>query len=84
MLFILPEKLFLFSRYLNFGHVILFHVEKRIDKMDNVNFKIYLVITWETITIHILPKISRCKGNQIMKFSQIIKYNTKKFHLEKS
>ena len=50
--------------------------------MDNVNFKIYLVITWETITIHILPKISRCKGNQIMKFSQIIKYNTKKFLLK--
>ena len=29
----------------------------------------------ETIAIHILPYISRCKGNQTMKFVQLIKNN---------
>ena len=29
----------------------------------------------QTITIHILPNISRSKGNQTMKFGQLIKYN---------
>ena len=32
-----------------------------------------------TITIHMLPNISRSKGNQIMKFGQLIKYNTRNF-----
>ena len=36
MLFISPQKLFSFSRYLTFGHV-----AKRIDKKDKVNFKFY-------------------------------------------
>ena len=31
--------------------------------MGKVNFKFYLVITWETITIHILPK--RQSDNEI-------------------
>ena len=30
-----------------------------------------------TITIHILPNISRSKGNQKMKFYQLIKYNVR-------
>ena len=29
----------------------------------------------EIITIHILPNISRSKGNQIMKFGQLKEYN---------
>ena len=29
----------------------------------------------QTITIHILPNISKSKGNQTMKFSQLIEYN---------
>ena len=29
----------------------------------------------QTITIHILPKISQSKGNQTMKFGQLIEYN---------
>ena len=29
----------------------------------------------QTIAIHILPNISRSKGNQAMKFGQVIKYN---------
>ena len=31
----------------------------------------------ETIAIHILPNIPRSKGNQTMKFGQIIEYNTR-------
>ena len=29
----------------------------------------------QTIAIHILPNISRSKGNQTIKFRQLIKYN---------
>ena len=32
----------------------------------------------QTIKIHILHNISRSKGNQTMKFGQVIKYNKKK------
>ena len=38
----------------------------------------------ETIAIHILPNISRSKGNQIMKFGQLIEYNMTSIFLEKS
>ena len=34
--------------------------------------------------IHILPYISRSKGNQAMKFGQLIQCNMRKFFLEKS
>ena len=34
------------------------------------------------IPIHILPNISRSKGNQTMKFCQLIKYNTRKIFLK--
>ena len=36
------------------------------------------------ITIHILSNISRSKGNQAMKFGQVIEYNMRKIILEKS
>ena len=38
----------------------------------------------QTITIHILPNISRSKGNQTMKFGQSIEYNVRNIFLEKS
>ena len=38
----------------------------------------------QTIVIHILPKISRSKGNWTMKFGQLIECNMKKIFLEKS
>ena len=37
----------------------------------------------QTIALHILPKISQIKGNQAMKCGQLIKYNKKKFFLQK-
>ena len=38
----------------------------------------------QTITIDILPNISRGKGNQTMKFGQLIAYNMKNIFLEKT
>ena len=38
---------------------------------------------WQTITIRILPNISRSKGNQTLKFGQLIEYNRNIF-LQKS
>ena len=39
---------------------------------------------WQTIVIHILPNISRSKGNQTMKIGQLIEYNMRNDILEKS
>ena len=40
---------------------------------------------WQAIIkIHILPKISRSKGNQTMKFGQLIEYNMINIFLKKS
>ena len=38
----------------------------------------------QTIVIYILPNISRSKGNQTMKFGQVIECNMKNLFLEKS
>ena len=38
----------------------------------------------QTIVIHILSNISRSKGNETLKFGQLIKYNQKNIFLEKS
>ena len=38
----------------------------------------------QTISIHILPYISRSKDNQTVKFGQLIEYNMRKIFLEKS
>ena len=38
----------------------------------------------QTIAIHILPNISRSKGNQAMKFGQLIEYNMRNIFVEKS
>ena len=37
-----------------------------------------------TIAIHILPNISRSKGNQTLKFGQLTEYNMRNIFLEKS
>ena len=38
----------------------------------------------QAIPMHILPNISRSKGNQKMRYGQLIKYNMRKNFLEKS
>ena len=61
------------------------HVAKQLDK------KIKLISNFmmsqpdhQTIILHILPNISRSKGNQTMKFGQLIEYNMRNIFLEKS
>ena len=39
---------------------------------------------WQTITMHILPNISRSKGNQTIKFGQLVDYNKQNVFLQKS
>ena len=39
---------------------------------------------WQTIVIHVLPKISRSERNQTMKFGQLTKYNMRNIFPEKS
>ena len=48
-----------------------------------VNFKTYEITDWTSITTHTLPIISRSKGNQAIKFSQLIKYSVRKILLLK-
>ena len=38
----------------------------------------------ETNTIHMLPNIPRSKGNQTMKFSQLLEYNKRNIFIQKS
>ena len=38
----------------------------------------------QTIAIHVLPNISRSKGNQAMKFGLLIEYNRRDIFVEKS
>ena len=37
----------------------------------------------QTIAVHILPKISQSKGNQTMKFGQLVDYNKRNIFLQK-
>ena len=63
------EKCFLFHFKSSFP------VEKAALK-DDVNLKIYYVTTWLTKNYNAqLPNISRSKGNQTLKFSQVKEYN---------
>ena len=38
----------------------------------------------QTILIHLLPNISRSKGDQALKFGQLIEFNMRNIFLEKS
>ena len=38
---------------------------------------------FQTIAIHILPNILQSKGNQTMKFDQLIQYNTRNIFFQK-
>ena len=64
-------------RYLYFCPDFFGNVGKRLDKKANINFKTEI----QRITINILPDISKSKGNQTIKFGQLIEYNVKNiFH----
>ena len=52
--------------------------------MINNDFNIASWIGHQRITIHILTNISRSKGNQTMKFGQLIKYKLRNISIKKS
>ena len=61
------------------------HVEKRLDWKAKVSIKTYdVTIEKQTIVMHILSNIPRRKGNQKMKFRQLIDYKIRNNFLEKS
>ena len=45
----------------------------RPERMTKVNCNIYDVINWETKKVHILPNITRSKGNQTKKLMKLMK-----------
>ena len=69
-------KLFSFLRYLDFCPDYFGHLIKQLTLISKF-------MTSQTekqiITIHILPNISRSKGNQTIKFHQFIEYNKRTF-----
>ena len=74
MLFILPKKLFSFSKYLNF------FLDFSVMYKNGLIRKIRLISKFmtsqhdkEIIAMDILPNISRSKGIQTMKLGQLIK-----------
>ena len=77
------KKLYLLSRYLNLCHDFFVMLKKWLDQKGKVNFKIHDVTIWLTITIHILPNISRSKDNQTMKIGQLTEYIKKTIFLQK-
>ena len=80
MLLISPWKFFLFSTYLNFCPKFFGHLGKWLNKKAKVDFKIYDVFCWETNNCN--THVSRSKGNQTMKFDQLIEYNLRNIYLE--
>ena len=53
--------------------------------MAKANFELNDVINWETkITKHVCHNISRIKGNQAMKYGQLLDYNMRNIFLETS
>ena len=83
--FISPQKLFPFSRYLDFC------LDFSVMQQNNLIRKIRLISNSmasqpgkQTIVIHILPNISKSRGTQTMKFGQLIEYNMRQSFLETS
>ena len=78
--------LFPFSRYLSFcqGSWSCRKNGNIIDEKDKVNFKIHDVTTWFTNNCNThVAHISQTKGNQTMKFGQLIEYNKGNIFLQK-
>ena len=83
MLFTSSQKLFSFSRYLNFCPDFLVIKKKRLDSKDKVKFKIYEVNLVNKQLKYTYSNISRSKSSQAMKFGQVIEYNKTDFFFKK-
>ena len=85
MRFISSQKLFLFSRYLSFClDFLVMQQNDLIKKIRLISIFMTSQTGYQTIVIYILPNVSRSKGNQTMKFGQLIEYNMRNIFLEKS
>ena len=72
-------EIFIFLSWL-FGYV-----EKRLDKIAKVNFKIYDVTDWTANNYNTyIVNILRSKGNQTKEFGRLIEHKMKNNFLEKS
>ena len=85
MLFISPQKLFPFSRYLSFClDFLVMYQNGLIKKIRLISKFMTSQPGQQTIAIHILTNISRSKGNQATKFGQLIEYNRRNIFLRKT
>ena len=80
--YLMFKALFVFE-VLSFLSWLLGYVEKRLDKKAKVNFKIDDVTYWTTNNYNTLLNISRSKGNQTMKFGQLVELKMRNIFLEK-
>ena len=84
MLFILLQKVFSFSRLLNFCIDFLSYRKSGLIRKIRFIWKFMTPQPVEqTIAIHILPNILRSKSNQLIKFGQVIEYSKKNIFLQK-
>ena len=85
MIFISPQKLFSFSKYLSFCRDFLVMQKKQFDQKDKVNLKIHYVTTWITnnCNAHIADYL-RSKSTQTMTLGQLIEHNMRNIFVEKS
>ena len=85
MLFISPEKLFSFARYLNFClDFLVKHRNGSVRKKELISKFMTSQPEKQTITIYILPNISRSNSNQAIKLGQLIEYSMRNIFLDKS
>ena len=84
--FVCSKNLFSFSRYLDFCLGFLLMQKNRLDQKGKVNFKIYDFTAWKTnnCNTHIAQYLKKSKGNQTMRFGQLIEHTTRKIFLKRS
>ena len=82
--FFTPQKVFSFSKYLNFYNKIL--VTQKNGLIRKVKLISKLVTSQhrkQIIVIHVLPNVLRSKGNQTMTFGQLKECNMRNIFLKK-
>ena len=78
-----PWKFFPFSRHLNFCPDFLFMQKNSlIRKIRLISKSMTSQAGKQTIAMHILANVLRSKGNQTLKFGQLIEYNMRNIFLE--
>ena len=80
-----PSKLFSFLRYFSFCHNFFVMQKKRLNQKNKVNLKIHDVTACITNNCNTnIAQYLKKKGNQAMKFGQLIEYNMRNIFVEKS